>query len=384
MERYDAVVVGAGPAGGVAAWRLAASGCRVLLLEKETLPRYKACGGGVVRRAWEALPFDLPAASSLVEARVTSFQLSLNQTRSLTLEREPAPVLMTMRSALDEHIAGQATRKGAALLEQAVLREVAESPSGVRCTTSQGVFVTDFLIGADGANSIVARQVRGLQPPRCGVALEAELYPKSGRLLSDYQVRADFDFNVLPGGYGWVFPKADHLSVGVYTTHAKMPALRDYLDLYLQRKGLAREAARLSVHGHRIPLGPAGRRLNTARILLAGDAAGLADPLTGEGISYAIRSGRLAAEAVLETLGGGTSLDIYSARIRSSHAGDIRVAVVLARVFYRFPSACFGALARRPQRAQQVVDVFEGRESFGGLLGQTLRHPHKLFWGAVD
>lgn len=375
---YDVIVVGAGPAGGVAAYELARAGCRVLLLEKEKLPRYKTCGGGVVRRALDALPFSLDGNPPVVERWVTSFHLTHNLKRPLVLERTPSVLAMTMRSRLDEAIARKAVEAGAELRDGVSVQTVRESSAAVQCETSAGVFQAQFLIGSDGANSVVARSSSAFGRLRCGVALEVETYLKDERLLEDYACRVDFDLNVLPRGYGWIFPKADHLSAGVFTLHSRCPHITRYFETYIERKGLARAVARSELHGHLIPLGPRTGRLDSGRILLVGDAAGLVDPPTGEGISYALRSGRLAAESILEALGSAAALESYAERLRTHLLPELRLASWFARALYSWPGLFFRAFERRPYLVGYVADVFEGKTTYRTLLKKVLTKPHKL------
>jgi geranylgeranyl reductase family protein len=375
---HDVIVVGAGPAGSVAAYLLARAGCRVVLLEREPLPRYKACGGALVPRAVSALPFPLPDSVPVVERCVSRFHLTHNLERLLVVERASPALALTMRSALDNYLVGQAAKAGSTVREGVEVKNVAESRGSVRCDTSAGTFEAQFLIGADGANSIVAR-TPPLVPARSGVALEAEVYLRNDAPLADYASRVDFDFNVLPSGYGWIFPKADHLSAGVFTLKTTLPQIKRYYESYMERKGLAGHVAETRLKGHLIPLGPATRRLNSSRLLLAGDGAGLADPLTGEGISYAIRSGRLAAETILECLRApGASLESYSARVGAVLLPELRWASVLARCLYAWPSLFYRAFARKPLFADRVIDAFEDKTTYAALVRKVFTKPHKL------
>lgn len=379
-SHYDVIIVGAGPAGGVSAYQLARAGCRVLLLEKEKLPRYKACGGAVVGRALKALPFPLEAEATVAERAVSAFQLTHNHNQPLRVERPQPALIMTMRSVLDEFSARRAVEAGAELKDGVALKAVEDSAQRVLCETSAGFFTSEFLIGADGANSLVARSRLEFLPPRCGVALEGEIHLTGDALPADWAARADLDFNVLPRGYGWVFPKAGHLSVGVFTLDTHCPAIRRHFNAYLEKKGLTARARQTQVRGHLIPLGPPTRRLHTRRLLLAGDAAGLADPLTGEGISYAVRSGRLAAEAVQAALASPAppSLASYTRCVRAQLLPDIRLGWRIARVLYARPDFFYRLLTRRELFARRVLDVFDGTTSYRDLLRRALLKPYRF------
>lgn len=377
---YDVIIAGAGPAGGAAAHELARAGCRVLLLEKEKLPRYKACGGALVGRALAALPFPAEELGPILERRVSQLRVTHDLAAPLSLDHAAPVLALAMRSLLDDAIARRAVAAGALLRDGVAVQAVLEGKERVHCETMAGRFTARYLIGADGVSGVVSSFIRPYQAPRGGVALEGELYLKESSLLADYSQTADFDFNVLPQGYGWVFPKADHLSVGVYTLQERLPHSKQYLETYLERKGLSGLAERLTVRGHLIPLAPRAEPLHSKRILLAGDAAGFADPLTGEGISYALRSGRMAAEAALAALGNPRqSLDLYTERLRAELLPELRLAARLAGVLYAAPGFSYGFLARKPALAARLADVFEGKRSYRELLGQAAFKPWKLF-----
>lgn len=366
----DVVVVGAGPAGATAALVLARAGVGVALLDRAPLPRGKTCGGGVVARALESLPSGVAVPVERRLGRVESRFVDAGI--AVTVEREAPLVHMAMRAPLDLALAEAARAAGAALQAPCTLERVGLTPNHVEIGTSHGPLRARFLIAADGATGPTARAAGWTEPLASVPALEAEVEMPS-RLLDRFADRARFDLGVPVGGYGWVFPKADHLSigVGVFTQGAARRRLRDELARYLHVVGLG-EGRVLRVRGAPIPVRPR-REAARGRVLLVGDAAGLADPLTGEGISLAIRSGRLAAESLLRTrLETPAAVRAYLASLRRDILGDLRIARGLAWVLYRRPGLARRLVPRLGQLAgEALTEVVAGHRTYRALVGSA-------------
>jgi geranylgeranyl reductase family protein len=364
---WDALIIGTGPAGAIAAYELARNNCRTLLIEKEKLPRYKTCGGGLVQKSWEALPFPI---SDVIEKPIQALRITNNFRHPMLITRESPVVMMTMRSSLDEYLTRKAVEAGAGLYDQVRVEEVVENGTTVECRTSAGTFRGSFLIGADGANSTIAKSLHW-PAPQCGVALEVEVFLKDYAAARTDQI--DFDFNVIPSGYGWVFPKSDHFSCGVFTLHRTFPEIRKAYEEYIARKHFAPLIRDSRLSGHLIPLKPVSKSLHSKRCVLAGDAAGLADPLTGEGISFAIRSGRLAAQAVIRH-----NLPDYSRQIQEGMAAEIRLSRFLAKLLYGAPNFMYQTVARKNFFADRILDLFAGKTTYRELAKSVLLKPYKL------
>jgi flavin-dependent dehydrogenase len=291
---------------------------------------------------------------------------------TVTVERETPLVHMTMRAPLDQALVDAARAAGAMLRAPCALERVELATDHVDLETSRGPLRARFLLAADGATGPTARAAGWTEPLASVPALEAEVEAPP-RLLGRFADRARFDLGVPAGGYGWVFPKAGHLSVGVgvFTRGGARRRLRGELSRYLDAAGLG-GARVLRVRGAPIPVRPR-RDAARGRVLLTGDAAGLADPLTGEGISLAILSGRLAAESVV-----GTRLDpraaarAYLASLRRSVLGDLRIARGLAWVLYRRPALARCLLPRLGQLAgEALTEVVAGRRTYRALVGSA-------------
>jgi geranylgeranyl reductase family protein len=366
----DVAVVGAGPAGATAALLLARAGVAVALLDRARLPRDKTCGGGVVARALESLP---PGVGVPVERRLGRVESRfVDAGIAVTVERETPLVHMAMRAPLDFALAEAARAAGAVLETPCALENVGLLADHVELETSHGPLRARFLVAADGAAGPTARVVGWTAPLATVPALEAEVKVPP-RVLARFTDGARFDLGVPAGGYGWVFPKAAHLSVGVgvFARGAGRRRLRDELGRYLHAVGLG-EASVLRVRGAPIPVRPR-RDVARGRVLLAGDAAGLADPLTGEGISLAIRSGRLAAESLLAArLEPRAVARAYVASLRGEILGELRIARGLAWVLYRRPGLARRLVPRLGQLAgEALTEVVAGRRTYRALVGSA-------------
>ena len=327
---FDVAVVGAGPAGATAARELAAAGARVALIERATLPRYKSCAGGIPLRTAALLP---PGLDAVVEDRVRGLNVSYFGESRFTRRAQAPFALMVMRDRFDHFLAEHAARAGAELLTGCPVSAVEESADGCELAVGLRRLRARFVIGADGANSAIAR-ASGLGAGLAqSVALEAEVCA-SRVALERWRGLLNVDFGYRPWGYGWVFPKRERLSIGLVLPPGGGPALRAYLQTYLARLGLAGAEIERTV-GHKLLFRRGHEPIAARRMLLAGDAAGLADEFTEEGIYYAVRSGGLAARAALRALGGGADgLRGYERAIDRLLMPELRAARRIATLFY--------------------------------------------------
>jgi geranylgeranyl reductase family protein len=357
----DVVVVGAGPGGACAALRLAQGGLRVVIVERARLPRYKTCGGGLLPRALRLLELtltdELESACHAAELHHHQPDVSCRSIRSTPL------VSMVMRDRFDLLLVGRAQSAGAILLPEESVENVVVHGQGVEVRSARRTIRARFVIGADGFNSVVARKA-GLPPLHDAVpALESEA-TVSPSDLERFRSVARFDFGLTPHGYAWVFPKKTHLSVGVLTTKRGSCNLHTELARYYRKLGL--NPIHEERHGYAIPLQPRRSLFSTPRTLLVGDAAGLADPITAEGISAAILSGQLAARAILE--GGNDDAGTraaYRSALKASLLDDLRIARLLARLVYRWPRLRAWAFAHHgPRLTDFMTRVVAGETTY--------------------
>lgn len=375
---FDVAVIGAGPAGCSAARAAARAGFSVLLLEKARLPRYKTCGGGVLARAYKSLP---PSAEQVVETRFKSVALNfLGNRREFVASRGQPMVYMTMRADLDCLLAREAANAGAQLLESCRVTGVKAQPDWVEISSSGLNHRARFVIAADGVHSATAKAAGWPDLPWLAPALEHEIHLGAAD-FERFRQTPRFDFDVIEAGYGWVFPKRDHLSVGILSTNRVCPDLPARLAAYLRQIGIV-HVEKVEQHGFLIPLAPRRGPLARGRILLVGDAAGLVDPITAEGISHAIQSGQLAAAALSESsLNPATAGHIYQSHLEETILRELRAARFLARVLYHHPKIRNAAFRLSGQRlCDFVAKVVMGEASYNNALKQPASYFKLLGW----
>lgn len=356
---WDAIIVGAGPAGAMAAMRLASAGIETLLLDKARFPRDKVCGGGLTPKAFRQLDFDIGDLVLHISNRLYLKGPHLAPTPIETSNREE--VWMVRRRDFDARLAQVARERGAAFRDGEGVTRI-EPGALTRVETNHGAYRAQVVIGADGAESIVAKQV-GLRAERnrrfAAFALEAEV--RMARDVLDGAALVDYRFS---RGYGWIFPKGETYNIGVGSGDPReFKHLRVHLDRFITENHLPIVGPVRAV-GHRIPVWTHAESLHRGNVILAGDAAGLADALWGEGISYALMSGQIAALSVWDYLTRSIeNFDAYTARIHNQLTSDLRRMYHLAYLVYGLPSVAFPLFARSPWMQKMAAGIVSGDSS---------------------
>jgi geranylgeranyl reductase family protein len=350
----DIAVIGAGPAGSTAAYRLATAGAKVLLVDKARFPRDKPCGGGVTGRAARLLPFSI---DPVVEHVVDRLRCRLSYSGDGFERQAQAPLAyMTQRSRLDHFLLEQAAAAGADVRDGV---KVADVRAGALTVGGEEV-AARIVIGADGCNGGSAKALGLGTDIAHGVALEANV-PYDDRFAGVLVL----EIAAIRGGYGWIFPKGDHLNVGVGGNHSEGPKLRAELDRLCEAYGID-PATATGTRGYRLPLRRPRSALACGTVALIGDAAGLVDPFSGDGMYEAFLSARLVTEAALDVLAGrAAGLEPYAAAVEQQITPLTRAGWGAKRAFERFPRTTF-ALARLPVTFRALEKILRGELAHPG------------------
>jgi geranylgeranyl reductase family protein len=342
--QWDVAIIGAGPAGLAAASAAARAGARTVVLERAEHPRYKTCGGGLTGISLAAVDgMTVPVRD---ETRAVTF--TLGGKREFTRTHETPILAMVRREEFDDALRRRAEADGAVVLQRSPVRAISQDGWQASARLADGTTVTAaVLVGADGSAGVCAKQV-GVRTGQVDLGLEVEIdVPEPVRAA--WHQRVLLDWGPMPGSYAWVFPKDDRLTVGVIAARGQGESTRSYLRAFLDRHQLG-SFPRLHDSGHLTRCRTADSPLRRARVLVAGDAAGLLEPWTREGISFALRSGALAGAVAAAAAREPAplieeALQRYELGVQQDLIPQMQAGRRLYAAFYRHPGVLHRGLA---------------------------------------
>lgn len=344
-QPWDVAVVGAGPAGLAAAHAAASAGARTIVLERAEHPRYKTCGGGLIGTS---LGLAGPRIEVPARDRIDSITFTRDGRLPLTRHGGSRPILTMVRRDDFDHAWYQAVvALGVTVRQNTHVRAISQDDSAATVTLSDGTAITArVVIGADGSAGITSRYV-GVAFQQQDLGLEVELAAEEQDRVA-WRGRVLLDWGPYPGSYGWVFPKDDELTVGVIMAKGHGAETKRYLRDFVARLGLAdRKVVRDS--GHLTRCRRPGSPLVKGQVMVVGDAAGLLEPWTREGISYALRSGTwagaIAAAAISESQPGPVDLAAYTRKIEETLGPEMAAGRRLLEVYVRHPNLVHASMA---------------------------------------
>jgi len=368
------LIVGAGPAGSTLAYELARLGVKVILIDKAQFPRRKTCGGGLNLRTVRLLPFDL---SPIIENVISGIRFSRSLEHPFS-RRYPGPFMVTVsREKLDHFLVRKAEKAGALFSDRNSFRSVVPHNDSLQVTTSSGTFTTKFLVGTDGANGAVARKAGIPLLTSHILAVHSEV-PVSLLPEQDPEMIC-IDWGSLRRGYAYLFPKNSHFSMGAGASGLSSQKIKDYQRAFWAVLWQREDPPPFSTAGFFLPLRRRRSPIHRGRCLLLGDAAGLVDPFTGEGIFSGVKSAQMAAPYLADFLKKGfSSFQPVQDEIDHTLMPELECSRLFREIFMSRPSFFHRKLKEGDRWWNAMIGILRGGRSNLelknklGILGELL------------
>lgn len=380
---YDVIIAGAGPAGSTCARTCAQGGLKTLLLDRDTFPRSKPCAGAVSERALSYLDFPLP--ERLIEEECFGVRVHRDD-QAVEVRHDCRFAVIVTRKQFDSLLADKAVESGARFLTNEQVIDVRENKERVDVVTKTASHQARFLVGADGIHSRVAQALRPpLNKDQMALALVSQARADDHEIKTRLDKTLDLYFGVTPLGYGWLFPHRGYYSAGIAGLASRFTKPREALRELAQSLNVALT----DVQGHFIPFGGIRRTIAKSRIVLSGDAAGFADPFHGEGISHAIYSGKLAAQAIIDAVKNrkdpSSVASGYQRETEQRIRKDLRVPLRMVKLLDKYPRLFQRIFFDHPEALQRFLDIPAGRIDYRHFQRWVLaRLPILLLRGGRD
>lgn len=355
----DVAIIGAGPAGSTLAYFLAQKGFKTVLIDKEKFPRKKVCAGGLPIKVLSILPFDI---SSVIEKEI--YEVTLTHKLKGKYKRVcPKPLLYTVdREKFDDFLVQQAIKIGAGFLEGQKVKTIELEGNTWTVKLADGVIRASVLVGADGATSFVAKTL-ALKPSDCfHMGLQYEVPSRLLKNANCLERGIVIDWGWSKDTYGWIFPKKTSAYIGVQGPLRNGKQLRIYLDNFLRSHGVSPKD--LVLNGHLIPHRTCRSAISEQRSLLVGDAAGLVDYWTGEGIYHSIKSSQIAAKQISRFIDGKIPLKEYEMAINKEIMPEIKTSYQFSKVFNYLSAVAFKIIREHDYPWDIFCRIMRGDRTF--------------------
>ena len=365
-KMYDLLIVGGGPSGSSAGRLAGQKGLKTLLIEKETFPRYKPCGGALSEQALSCLNFPLP--ESIREREVFGLRMHFKGSVIENYKKSRMATMVT-RSTLDSYLLEKGKEAGIEVKTGEKVLDYREKDSFVEVYTNEQIYRAKFVIIGEGSQGKLKSKIRKIDAKdEYGICIVTEVEEENEK-IDKYMPRAiEIHFDVMEMGYGWVFPHDNYYSVGIGAFANTLSDPKRVMREFLKKNGFN---GNYRLRGHIIPAGGIKRNVIGSRVVLIGDAAGFVDPFAGEGIAYAIRSGQIAVEVIDGILRGSEDLKElrdYETICQGEFVNNFKYALILVKMMHSFPDFFFKILTDNHEVFEKFTEISVLKKQYRSYL----------------
>ncbi|MHA1441578.1 MAG: NAD(P)/FAD-dependent oxidoreductase [Candidatus Heimdallarchaeota archaeon] len=367
------VIIGSGPAGSMCSYFLQKKGIDTILVEKYSHPKHKPCAGGISKMAWDLLPFKIDP--NIVETEIQGFRLVTPGLESFTYPTDESKGIIVKRAPFDKFLCDKAVDAGAELIEKTHPKDITSENGHYQIRLSNGQELkTNYIIGADGILSSVAKlaDIRKIPLEQKGYAYQT-FVPMSREEITSFMIHEktllEIHFNKMPMGYGWIFPNSDGLNIGVggsavsIIQESKMGInhMDNFIKLLERSRNNKYKLKPEKIFAALLPAGGYKRAITSNNILLIGDAAGFVDSFAGEGIYYALASGKMAAESIVKNNNNSSVAAFYEKQIAETFQENLNKSLKFSFRLHDNLDLFFNAMKYFPEATSVFADLAGGK-----------------------
>ncbi|MCL5772859.1 MAG: geranylgeranyl reductase family protein [Firmicutes bacterium] len=353
---YDVIVAGMGPAGSTAGYYLSKAGLKVLALEKEKLPRYKPCGGGLTTKTVEALDFGVSELFlDTIHGGIFTFK-----DKALKLMCDMPYAYTVNRREFDYFLTGKAKEAGAKIIDEERMTKIGKKDSHILVETVRGTYEGKYLLGADGVNSVAANFLYPKVKRKILAALESDVKAPADR-IETLRGLFQIDFGSIPLGYSWIFPKKNYFSIGSAGMGKSAKKIKEFYKQFIDAQKILNGIEIDKAHGCTLPM-PYSQNVKLAkdRVFLLGDAGCLVNPFTGEGIYFAVESGKTAAGTLINHWDNPKAESLYDKAIKEKFYFEFKWAHRLMRLVNAFPGLSYQIICDHKEVMHVYFELLRG------------------------
>lgn len=351
---YDIAISGLGPAGASFLRQISGKGFKIIGFDRESFPRKKLCAGGLTPKAYDLLKKLFPELDKVVRVQSKRFIL-INDSSRVEVSADNPLTYLTDREELDNFLFDSISNRDFEIHTGETVLSLEKEDGFWKVRTDKETYRARVVIAADGVNSRIARQFNIKRNIGFTYEVDVEFKWNDSILI---------DFSGFSSGYYWVFPKGDFVTAGLGEFKSKAKSLKGKLFQFNKKHGI--EGKLRFQKGFPIPAGKRKNDVYRERLLFLGDAGGLVDPLTGEGIYYAVRSGVIAAEVVAKSFEEGNLeiLKLYKELVDRVMGSEFFWAKVVGNLFFNFKRLNFYVIKRKPEVGSLTSALLTGEVSY--------------------